>query len=297
MPDENMQCPVCNNEKFSRYLSGKDYFLTGEPFNIIQCAACGFLMTEPVPPPDAIGRYYESTEYISHDAEEKNLLTFLYRTARFFTIRSKYRQFKKYSAGPRLLDIGCGTGEFLGFCKKKGALCSGIEPNPKARRVASEKYGLEIKDKISFMHEEERSYDCITMWHVLEHVHDLNGTLTLLRKTLKESGILILALPNPGSWDAKHYGEHWAAFDLPRHLYHFRTEHVEALANKYGFILKKILPQYLDAFYISMLSEKYRHGKKDPLRGVINGIRSNFTAPKPSFGYSSHIYILSANIS
>jgi 2-polyprenyl-3-methyl-5-hydroxy-6-metoxy-1,4-benzoquinol methylase len=297
MSNQINPCPVCGHTSFTIFLEGKDYFLSGEEFRICRCEHCGFLVTDPSPPEETIGRYYESNEYISHDAEEKKLLNRVYKMARSFTIRSKYRLVKKHSFGEQLLDIGCGTGEFLNFCRQNGFNCSGIEPNQKAREHAVREYHLNIRERIMFTPEENVSFDCITMWHVLEHIHDLNGTLAMLKAVLKPKGTLILALPNPGSWDARHYKKHWAAFDLPRHLYHFLPDHVSRLAEKHGFKLTKTLPQFLDAFYISMLSEKNRNGKNDPVKGFLNGFRSNLSAINSEYGYSSHIYILSANIS
>ncbi len=297
MPEIHRVCPVCGNDRFNVFLEGKDYFLTSESFSIIQCSTCGFRITDPVPGKEEIGRYYESDEYISHDAKDKNLLNTVYKMARFFTLRSKYRLVKKYAGGSRLMDIGCGTGEFLGFCKGRGYDVSGVEPNPKAREFAARTQAIPVRAEIVFGEEEKGNFDCITMWHVLEHIPDLDKTLGLIRDALRKSGTLILALPNPDSWDAKYYGEHWAAFDLPRHLYHFSSGDVTRLAAKNGFSVRKILPQYLDSFYISLLSENYKRGKKDPFRGFFNGLRSNLHAPGRSFGYSSHIYILTANIS
>lgn len=297
MTEEIKLCPVCGNTSFSIAIQGKDYFLSGEDFDVIQCAVCDLRMTWPIPAPGDIGKYYESQDYISHDTNEKKLLNLIYKIARIFTIRSKFRLVRKYAPGHRIMDIGCGTGEFLNFCKNKGYECLGVEPNAKAREFAMQKFGLDLREEITFGKEEMGTIDCISMWHVLEHIKELNGTLQQIKRALKPSGILILALPNPDSWDAKFYAEHWAAYDLPRHLYHFTQNNIEKLSNKNGFKLIRTIPQYLDAFYISMLSEKYRNGKKDPLRGLINGARSNFKARHPDFGYSSNIYILSADFS
>lgn len=297
MSEKNKVCPVCGNSSFTSFLNGKDYFLSGEEFRVIRCEKCGFRITDPIPGKQDVARYYESNEYISHDAGGKKLINLAYKAARYFTVNSKYGLVKKYSAGKTLLDIGCGTGEFLGKCAAGGFDCYGIEPNPKAREFAIGHHHLRVRPEVSFTDSENEMYDCITMWHVLEHIHDLNGTLRSLKKALKKTGTLILALPNPDSWDSKYYKEHWAAYDLPRHLYHFSSGHISELAKNHGFVLRKILPQYLDAFYISMLSENYKRGRKDLLMGIFNGLRSNFHASDPSFGYSSHIYILSANFS
>ena len=297
MEPEIYSCPVCGKTGFEPFLHSKDHFLTGEKFDILQCKDCGFRMTSPVPDPNTIGKYYESKEYISHDTGDKNLMNLVYKTARFFTLRSKCRLVKTYSSGKKLLDIGCGTGEFLNFCHKKGFQCSGIEPGQKPRNFAVEHYHLPIKEKVAFSPEEKGTFDCITLWHVLEHIPDTNATLRLLKEALKPSGTLILALPNPDSFDACFYGEYWAAFDLPRHLFHFSSKNIKMLAEKNGFTLKKILPQYLDSFYIAMLSEKYKSGKKHPLKSFFRGFESNFKGNNPSFGFSSQIYILSSNFS
>lgn len=290
-------CPVCGNDGFVPFLNGRDYFLSGEEFSINRCLKCGFRVTNPIPGREEIARYYESKAYISHDTGVKNLVNLAYKTARFFTVNAKYRLVKKNATGKIILDIGCGTGEFLGKCKAEGYVCYGIEPNPRAREFAISHHNLRVKPEVSFTESDNEMYDCITLWHVLEHIHDLNGILVSIRRALKKSGTLILALPNPDSWDARYYKEYWAAYDLPRHLYHFSPGNIAKLADKHGFSIKKVHPQYLDAFYISMLSENYKRGRKDMVRGFINGIRSNFHGGDQNFGFSSHIYVLSVNFS
>src|SRR5512138_2446237 len=203
MPVENRICPACGNSNFSLFLNSRDYFLSGEEFSISQCDQCNLLVTSPVPDVIEIGKYYQSREYISHDSGQANLVSYIYKGARFFTLRSKYGIVKKFSTGNRLLDIGCGTGEFLNFCKQRGYDCKGIEPNQGAREFASGKYGLAIREKIEFSETEKSGFDCITLWHVLEHIHDPAETLAQLRAVLKPGGTLIIALPNPGSWDAR----------------------------------------------------------------------------------------------
>ena len=264
---------------------------------ILSCEKCGFKMTSPAPQPDEIRRYYESRDYISHDTKEKNLMNLAYKFLRFFTLRAKGKIVRKNSSGVKILDIGCGTGEFLARMRKMGYDCSGVEPNEKARAFAERKHSLPVYNIIKAKELETGTYDCITLWHVLEHMHDLNETVSALKGLLKPTGKIILALPNPESWDAKYYKQFWAAYDLPRHLYHFSARNISDLATRFGLQVEKTLPQYLDAFYISLLSEKYKSGKKDPVMGTINGIRSNCNARKSSNGYSSHIYILSPKFS
>jgi 2-polyprenyl-3-methyl-5-hydroxy-6-metoxy-1,4-benzoquinol methylase len=293
MSIENSVCPICGSISFSLFLKSRDYFLTGEEFVINQCGKCSLLITSPAPSPELIGKYYQSREYISHDATQVNLVSSLYKAARFFTLRGKFRIVERNSVGQKLLDIGCGTGEFLNYCRYKGYDCQGVEPNPGAREFASKTYSLPVKERFEFGEDEKPEFDCVTLWHVLEHMHDPAETMSRLRSVVKPGGTLVVALPNPGSWDARLYKEFWAAYDLPRHLFHFRPENFIMLAKKYHFKLIRIVPQKLDSFYVSLLSEKYRSKNLKLFRAFFNGFYSNLKASKPSFGHSSLVYILS----
>jgi 2-polyprenyl-3-methyl-5-hydroxy-6-metoxy-1,4-benzoquinol methylase len=284
-------CPVCKNITFIEFLKGKDYFLTGEEFTIVECSGCGFRFTNPRPDEKEILRYYDSPDYIAHDAEKVNLLKAIYTTIRKIALRNKYAIVNKYSHGNVLLDIGCGTGEFLNYCGKKNFDTTGIEPNEKARRFAREHLGLKIFDESKLDDFSPAAFDVITMWHVLEHVHKLNERMSRIKQLLKPEGTLIIALPDCDSWDAAKYQYFWAAYDLPRHLYHFTQDTMQKLASNNGFFIDSIIPLKFDAFYISLLSEKYFSGKQNYFRAFINGIRSNINARKNENNYSSLIYI------
>ncbi len=292
MESEITQCPVCGFSEFSLFLESKDYFLTGEDFSIIQCTHCGLLATRPAPGPGVIGRYYESKEYLAHDASRVTFMTLLYRGARRIALNGKYNLVRSHTQGKRILDIGCGTGEFLDFCNRRGFEAEGVEPNPRARETAFTRYQLTVREKLDFGAADKNRYDCVTLWHVLEHMHNPAETLEQVREILRPDGTLIIALPNPDSWDARHYARYWGAYDLPRHLFHFRSPTFRQLADKTNFDLIKTFPQKLDSFYVSLLSEKYlRHTLRLP-RAFFIGLYSNLKGKKPEFGYSSHVYIL-----
>jgi SAM-dependent methyltransferase len=284
-------CPVCGKERFMEFLKGKDFFLSGEEFTIVECAGCGFRFTNPRPYGKEISRYYDSPEYISHDAKKSSLFQSIYKTLRKFSVRNKFSIIKKNSYGKSILDIGCGTGEFLNFCQKNNYTTTGIEPNEKARKYAAANFGLSVYDENSLDSFQTDSFDVITMWHVLEHVHNINERLQLIARLLKSGGILVVAVPECNSWDAINYKEFWAAYDLPRHLYHFTQVTLKRLVSKHGLEVVKILPLKLDAFYISLLSEKYLSGKQNYPKAFFNGIRSNIYAGKNENSYSSLIYI------
>lgn len=296
MNEKLAACPICNRSGENRFLEGEDYFLSRETFTITACSSCGFRYTNPRPTEESSGVYYRTDEYISHDAAKGGIIPTLYGIARYFTLRSKFRIVKRYSPGKTLLDIGCGTGEFLNFCQTKGFDCTGVEPSDKARSFAQKTYNLEVKSDFLTEVNQNRQFDCITLWHVLEHIHRLDETFVKLTKLLDKKGVLIVALPNSNSYDALHYGKFWAAYDLPRHIYHFTKDTLKTLAEKHHFACVKIIPQTLDAYYISMLSEKYQTGSSNYVKAFFHGMLSNWKGRDPQLGHSSEIYILKSKI-
>ena len=283
-------CPLCNSGHFHNKVITKDHSVSGESFAIVECDKCKFNFTNPRPSEEEINSFYESENYISHSNSNRSILDLAYKTVRHFTLKSKVRLINKLSTKKTILDYGCGTGNFLKECQKNGWQITGVEPNQKANEFASKLTGQDIqKDLSSFS--DESQFHIITLWHVLEHIHDLNETIQKLRKLLKKKGYLIIALPNHNSWDAEHYGEYWAGYDVPRHLYHFDTDTMKTFANKHNLKIRHIYPQKMDAYYVCLLSEKYINRSNRPLKAIINGNKSNRNAVSNN-QYSSLIYIL-----
>jgi 2-polyprenyl-3-methyl-5-hydroxy-6-metoxy-1,4-benzoquinol methylase len=293
MAETILKCPVCEMSDFTHFLEIKDYFLTRENFKIQKCDACGFKFVNPRPDKFEIGRYYQSDEYISHDAKSMNLVNRIYKIARVFSVKNKFKIVCKHSRTGKILDIGCGTGEFLSYCKTRGFNITGVEPNDKAGAYARQINNIPVVKSLADIKTGHSSFICITMWHVLEHIHDLNETLEKVKSLLSPEGIFIVAVPNCNSWDAQKYGNFWAAYDVPRHLHHFVDTTLNKLVSKHGFEIRNMIPQKLDAFYVSMLSEKYRTGRNNYLKALIGGLWSNFQAGKEGRGHSSQIFILS----
>jgi len=284
-------CPICGSEKFDLYISGKDYFLTGESFNIVKCSVCGFRFTNPRPKAEDLGKYYESSEYISHSDSHKGLFASVYQLVRKYTLGRKLAMISRYQEKGEILDIGCATGQFLHFMAEHGWKTTGIEPDEKTRAYAISEYGLQVYPQEQLTVFAKSTFDVITMWHVLEHVSELNGRVEQLKNLLSPLGTLVIAVPNCESYDAKKYKDFWAGYDLPRHLYHFTKPDIKMLFEKHGFTIVNILPMKFDAFYVSLLSEKYKSGKMRWMPALWNGFWSNLKSGGKS-GHSSLIYIL-----
>ncbi len=286
-------CLVCDNQNISFLMDVKDHFLSGETFSLYKCNSCGLISTVPAPDETKISAYYKSEKYISHSSKPSGLFEFAYQQVRNIALKRKAKMTIKYSQGKKLLDIGCATGEYLQACKKRGFEVLGVEPNQKAREIAFANYGMNVDDLNTLNSFAPESFDVITMWHVLEHVHDINERMARINQLLKSNGTAIIAVPNPESYDARYYIDRWAAYDAPRHLFHFPKNALKTLAEKHGFTVREILPMKFDAFYVSLLSEKYKTGRTSFLKATINGIKSNFKAKRNQNNYSSLIYILS----
>jgi len=271
------------------FIDCKDYSVTGEEFSLLYDNHFDMLVTSPAPKREDLSRYYESEDYISHTDAKRSIFEKIYHLVKTYSLKKKVRLISKTNTGTgKLLDIGAGTGDFLLTAKKSGWEVFGTEPNLEARELAKQKnILLDIETDVY----EKSSFDIITMWHVLEHVSDLNTQIKELERLLKPEGHLIIAVPNYRSYDAKHYQSFWAAYDVPRHLWHFSKKSIPSLFKNTAIHLIKILPMKFDAFYVSLLSEKYKTGKMRFINAFWVGFRSNIMAGI-SKEYSSHIYVM-----
>jgi len=285
-----LSCPVCKNQSFSPFITCEDHTVSHEKFNIVSCEKCEFKFTNPIPDISNLGSYYKSEDYISHSNTKRGLVSKLYHFVRSYTLKKKLRLLSSHVSRGTVLDYGCGTGMFLDVCETAGWRSLGIEPDAGARKIAKD-MKLKVypgKTELNNDHKDEK-FDAITLWHVLEHVTDLEETLNFFKVKLNRDGVLIIAVPNYTSYDAKHYQEFWAAYDVPRHLYHFEIETITLLLSNFGFKLEATFPMKFDSFYVSMLSEKYKNGSVKYLSAFLNGLKSNLKAKSPS-NYSSVIY-------
>ena len=282
-------CPNCENEEYTSSMNCIDHTVSKETFGIVKCNACKLLFTNPRPKIEDLGKYYDSKEYISHTSNKKGWFNTLYQIARLVNIQSKLTIIGNKRG--KLLEIGSGTGELLNACKKAGWITTGVEPSEIARSNAKKNLDLNLIENINNINLENKSQDVIMMWHVLEHVPNLKETIQKINSLLKDTGKLIIAVPNHKSYDAKHYKESWAAYDVPRHLSHFSKDTMASTLKSGGFKIEETKPMWLDSLYVSMLSEKIKTGHKNPLIAITIGLTSNLKALLHTKEYSSLIFI------
>jgi len=276
----------------STFLKVKDHSVSGEEFQLILNEELHMLETYPAPADDILSQYYKSEDYISHTDSKRNLFEFAYHFIRSRALKKKVNLINSFSTDSKqLLDVGCGTGDFLKVAKESGWNVTGIEPNIEARKIANDKTGHSVYEIEQLLEFEENSFDVITLWHVLEHLPKLTMHINLFKRLLKSNGVLVIAVPNFKSFDAQHYRAFWAAYDVPRHLWHFSRRSIKTLFSKFGFTVHKTIPMLFDSYYVSLLSEKYKSGFMNPIKAFWIGLKSNIKA-KRTKEHSSIIYIL-----
>lgn len=277
-----------NIKSTKHYLNVKDYSVSQETFELLYSEDLDMLMTHPQPSLEKLPSYYESVDYISHTDGNKSVFEKMYQFVKGIALKNKLKLINSQSSKGRILDIGAGVGDFLSVAKNDGWETIGIEPSDKAKTIARNK-GVSFVENLSEL--ESNSFDVITMWHVLEHVPDLENQIKELKRLIKPNGTVIIAVPNFKSFDAAYYGKYWAAYDVPIHLWHFSKTAIQKLFAKENLELVKVLPMKFDSFYVSLLSEKYKTGKMNFIKAFFIGLKSNWKGNQNS-EYSSHIYVL-----
>lgn len=284
-----MQSPITGKD-LKEYMVCKDHLVTKNDFSILIDEETELLVTSPQPDVSEIGMYYESEEYNSHSDESKSLFDKVYEFVKTINLKSKYSILEKHNVGvgrinniedklkPSILDIGCGAGDFLNFCKNEGWNVNGVEPTKKARDITEKRIGVKVSPDMSLENFEDSSFDVVTMWHVLEHRFDIMETVAELKRIVKPNGLIVIALPNYKSYDAKFYKQYWAAYDVPRHLFHFTKKTIELVFDKNDLKLSKVYPMWFDSFYVSLISERNMTGKMNPIRAILVGLLSNIKA-------------------
>lgn len=291
------KCPLCGSVHLNHFLTCTDCYATGEKFNILVCNECGFKMTQDVPVEAEIGKYYESPDYISHTDTHHGLMNRIYHWVRSYMLQKKARLVEKACGlkQGRILDIGCGTGYFIHTMKQRGWEVHAIEKSADARAFALKQFGIEVQDDSHMDCFQDGSFQAITLWHVMEHIENLPHLWSLLKRQLHDNGCLIVAVPNCSSADAQKYQSLWGAYDVPRHLWHFTPDTMQKMAAQHGFQLCESHPMPFDAFYVSMLSEKYKGNSLYFLKGLWSGSICWLQSLANKHRSSSIIYVFRKN--
>lgn len=285
-------CPVCGSNNYIKVLTASDYLVSGELFDIMECNDCSLRFTSPIPDENEIGKYYKSDKYISHAKRITSIFDVVYKIVRIFTLSSKRKIVKRISQkqSGTLLDIGCGTGDFLKIMQKSGWEVTGVEEGAEVREIAETNTDSTIMNQKGFFKSEQK-YDVITLWHSLEHLNTLTRFLEKISISLNANGVIIIAVPNYKSFDAEYYKQDWAAYDVPRHLYHFSFEAMVKLIGKFGFELTDYKQLPFDPFYVSLLSETKVREKHNILKALWIGWKSYWLGRKAAERGSSILYI------
>jgi predicted SAM-dependent methyltransferase len=285
-------CPICGHTKRKEVFKGPYFRGNQELFSVKACASCGFWFTSPRPKEgEELNKYYATEDYVSHTEQSSSLIDKVYLAVRKKALRDKLKILNQQQPGKgEHLDYGAGTGAFVETAQKNGWQSKGVEPSTVARQQAEKKKVtlFEPSDEKHFA--KNNSYAGITLWHVLEHLPNLNARMGDFYKWLQPNGSLIIAVPNRESLDAQKYGAQWAALDLPLHFYHFSKKDMASLAKKHGFAVTQISNMPFDSFYVSILSEKIK-GKNNLAAAFATGLRSNWLGAKAK-NMSSLIYVL-----
>jgi 2-polyprenyl-3-methyl-5-hydroxy-6-metoxy-1,4-benzoquinol methylase len=293
MSERLIKCPLCKSGNILNHQLVKDHAVSKKEFTLCRCGDCELLFTNPRPTEEEIGPYYDFKEYYSHEDQVRSFTQWLYQKIRKSSIQRKVGLIESLVKNGSLLDYGCGTGEFLQEAKKQHWSVRGIEPSEKARAQALGKLPTEVLTTLNELPEDD-TYDVITLFHVLEHIHSLRKTIKKLVNYLKSNSYVVIAVPNPESADAIHYGSDWAGYDVPRHLYHFSQKSMATFQDQFGLELVRIEPLVYDSYYVSLLSEGYKNPNSGIIaryvKALLEGYRSNQKAGKPG-NYSSNIYI------
>lgn len=290
-------CPACSSSKSEKIFTASDYLVSGESFDIMECSDCSLRFTSPIPNEEDIGKYYKSNDYISHTSKGNSIINKIYRIVRYFTLRSKrkiVRRIAQKQSGT-LLDIGCGTGNFLGIMKQSGWNIKGVEVNKEARKLAELNTDSVIMNQSEYFKSEQK-YDVITLWHSLEHLHELEQYLNKISLSLNANGVVIIALPNYISFDAEYYQHDWAAYDIPRHLYHFSFEAMIIMMKKFKFELIQSKQMPFDPFYVSLLSEFSAIKKHNIIKALRVGWKSYWQGWRDARRGSSILYIFKTEL-
>lgn len=238
---ETIPCNLCGSTEAEVAITAQDFLLERPDAQVqfVKCDRCGLFYQNPRPTPEEMMSHYPSNyePFDLHPDDERS--SRLERIAVNYGLSKRRGLILRYRKSGRILDVGCATGLFLHVMNMDANWdAHGVEPNNYAATIAQERYGLNVHHgTLEQAQYPARSFDVVTLWDVLEHVHDPAATLDEIHRILKSDGLLILRVPNGISRDAGLFKETWAGWDPPRHLYVFTPDTLTKLLAKQGYAI------------------------------------------------------------
>jgi 2-polyprenyl-3-methyl-5-hydroxy-6-metoxy-1,4-benzoquinol methylase len=286
-------CPFCQSTTIAKTLDVKDYTVSHQSFEVWHCQSCSNRFTNNIPNKAKIGAFYNSENYISHSDTKEGMISKIYHFVRKKTLISKQKLVEKYCEKKvgTLLDVGAGTGAFVNTMQLANWTVIGLEPDAVARANAKSNYKIQLQHPKGLYNLPNNTFDAITLWHVMEHIHDVHGYFNQMKNLLTKNGKLFIAVPNYISYDATYYKQHWAGYDVPRHLHHFSPSGMQQLAKQHGYTFYAMKPMWFDSVYVSMLSQQYKTGSNNFVMALCIGLLSNLNALFNNKKCSSIIYV------
>ena len=283
---ETVVCPVCHAANSTIFMRVPDRFRPepGTAYTLVRCVKCSLVYLNPRPVEESSGVFYESSEYTPFvsTGKQRSIMDRVYVAIREMNNRWKRRQIEALQPERgRLLDVGCGTGEFLQAMHAAGWQVRGVERDAKAAAYAVEQLQLDVVcGSLDTVPLAPASFDVVTMWHVLEHLYQPHKALMQVRDVLRPGGLLVIAVPNLLSLDARYYRQNWVAFDAPRHVQHFSPKSLRSLCEMHSFahLRTRMLP--FDPFFNALMSEtviERRKGASIPGR-IVSTLRAGIVA-------------------
>ena len=286
-------CPLCGAYGQTPYADCTDFTVSRESYILMRCPECGMVYTSNPPKECDTSKYDKLDLKLKLGDSPAGLIHKLYYYIRLRMLSRKAHivESQSYRTGGSLLNYGAKTGYFSHKMERRGWKVTSIEKYHEERLFSLEMFHHRMFDVPEMDRLHPETFDVITLWHVFEHCYDPNGLLDKFYKLLRPTGILIMACPNIRSTDAMHYGPYWAAYDVPRHLWHFNTTSLSELAHKHGFTLMHRERMPFDCFYISILSEKHKRHKMAFLRGILYGFHCWLVSLAHPDSSSSMVYV------
>ena len=293
-----IECPLCGGNDTSHFTDCTDHAVSNETYSLQRCGSCGLIFT--IAPPDSQDKqtYSKLDQELNRADNPRKRLDRLYYYARILNIRRKIRLIERLTrvSSGKLLNYGAKSGYFSSRMTDRGWKVTSLEEYHEQRIFSLEMFHHRMMDIDEIDSLPPGSFDAVTLWHTLEHQEDPHTLIEKLIRLLKPNGLLFAAVPNTDSLDAAWYGSQWAAWDVPRHLLHFNTTSMIRFGLAHNLVLMHHERMPFEAFYIPMLSEKFKGNRHPIITGAVRGLKFWHKTNTDREKSSSIVYVFRKNM-